>query len=353
MNIGFERHNLVVIGGVGPVSPSVRDALKQTLSGEPSIAGVAASNMVPFGGGDLVSQARLPHGGQPLTVRQVNINSDFLKVYGIKLMAGRNLSRQRGEDVYPDYGSKQPNLHANILISAAAARLFGFTPNKAIGQTIFYQPRKVRCNIVGVVDDTTFDGLQTPMVPIIYFNIPMRQELLSIRIRPGQTQAALAAIDRIWHRLVPTVAIDRQFQDASFDELFTDDEKQQAAIFTVFVGVAIFIACLGLFGLAAFTAGRRTKEIGIRKAFGARTRDIVFLLLWQFSIPVLMANAVAWPVSWYYLHDWLQGFAYRINLSPLYFVSAGLAALFVAWVTIILHVAHVAKANPVHALRYE
>ena len=104
-------------------------------------------------------------------------------------------------------------------------------------------------------------------------------------------------------------------------------------MFGIFVGIAIFIACLGLFGLAAFTAGRRTKEIGIRKVFGARTRDVVFLLLWQFSIPVLIANLIAWPLAWYYLHGWLQGFAYRITLSPLYFAGAGLAALLIAWAT--------------------
>ncbi len=352
MNIGFDRHNLVVIGGEEPLIPSVRDALKETLAAEPSIAGVAASNMVPFGGGDLVSQARLPDGVQQFTVRQVNMDPDFLQIYGIELLAGRNLSRQRGEDVYPDRASMQPNLHANILITAAAARLFGFTSNKAVGQMIFYQPRKVRCSIVGVVDDTTFDGLQTPMPPIIYFNNPNGQDLLSIRIRSGQTQAALAAIDRVWHRLAPTIAIERGFLDASFEQQFTDNEKQ-AGIFTIFVGVAIFIACLGLFGLAAFTAGRRTKEIGIRKAYGARTRDLVFLLLWQFSIPVLIANAVAWPVVWYYLHDWLQGFAYRITLSPMYFLGAGATAFVIAWATVFVHVRRVANANPIHALRYE
>ena len=124
-------------------------------------------------------------------------------------------------------------------------------------------------------------------------------------------------------------------------------------MFAVFVGIAIFIACLGLFGLAAFTAGRRTREIGIRKVFGARDRDVVVLLLWQFSVPVLIANLIAWPVAWYYLHDWLQGFAYRITLSPLYFLASGLAALLIAWATILGHALRVARANPIHALRYE
>jgi putative ABC transport system permease protein len=121
----------------------------------------------------------------------------------------------------------------------------------------------------------------------------------------------------------------------------------------VFVGIAIFIACLGLFGLAAFTAGRRTREIGIRKVFGARTRDLVFMLIWQFSVPVLIANLIAWPVAWYYLHGWLQGFAYRITLGPLFFLGAGAIALVIAWATVFVHAWRVARANPIHALRYE
>ena len=124
-------------------------------------------------------------------------------------------------------------------------------------------------------------------------------------------------------------------------------------MFGIFVAIAIFIACLGLFGLAAFTAGRRTKEIGIRKVFGARTRDVVLLLLWQFSIPVLIANLIAWPLAWYYLHGWLQGFAYRISLSPLYFLGAAAVALVIAWITVLVHAARVARARPVGALRYE
>ena len=124
-------------------------------------------------------------------------------------------------------------------------------------------------------------------------------------------------------------------------------------MFGVFVGIAIFIACLGLFGVAAFTAARRTKEIGIRKVFGARTGDILQLLLWQFSVPVLIANVIAWPVAYYYLHHWLEGYAFRVTLNPLYFLAAGLAALGIAWITVIAHAIHVARANPINALRYE
>ena len=306
---------------------------------------------MPFDGFGLTSQAVLPDGVQQFTVRNVNIDPDYLRVYGIKLLAGRNLSSTRGEDIFPEPDAKN-NPNANILISVAAARLFGFTPEKAVGQIIFYGRQKARCTIVGVVADTNYDGLQTPMPPMVHFYYPKGLGPLSIRIRPGHAQEALVAIDRIWHRQVPTVTIHRQFQDASFDKLFADDEKE-GAIFAIFVGVAIFIACLGLFGLAAFTAERRTREIGVRKALGARTRDIVRLLLWQFSIPVLIANLIAWPVAWFYLRHWLEGYAYRIALNPLYFLAGGLGALVIAWVTVMTHAVLIARANPVHALRYE
>jgi putative ABC transport system permease protein len=203
-----------------------------------------------------------------------------------------------------------------------------------------------------VVGDVNFDGLQDTMQPIFYYYRPKGLGPLSVRIRPGQTQAALAVVDRTWHRFMPDTAIRRRFQDESFDKFFNADERE-GRIFGIFVGIAIFIACLGLFGLASFTAERRTKEIGVRKVFGARTRDIVRLLLWQFSKPVLLANLIAWPVAWYYLQDWLKGYAFRIPLNPLYFLAAGLVALLVAWVTVIFHTVLIARASPIHALRYE
>ena len=235
---------------------------------------------------------------------------------------------------------QSPNPSANILINAAAARELGYTPADAVGKSIIVTRRGVASHlaIVGVVADTNFDGLQSGMQPFDYYYAPNWTRAISVRIKPGQTREAIAAVDRIWHRFVPSVAIVRRFQDASFDRLFSDDERE-GRIFAIFVGISIFIAGLGLFGLASLTAERRTKEIGIRKVHGARTRDILGLLLWQFSIPVLIANVIAWPVAYYYLHGWLEGYAYRISLSPLYFVGAGAVALVIAWATVIVHAA--------------
>ena len=187
---------------------------------------------------------------------------------------------------------------------------------------------------------------------MFYAYDPDNNREISVRVPAGGVPPALSAIDRIWHGFAPSMAVNRHFLDEDYEKQFLADE-QQGTMFGIFVGIAIFIAALGLFGLAAFSTERRTKEIGLRKTFGARTRDIILLLLWQFSVPVLIANLIAWPVTYYYLRGWLEGYAYRISLSPLYFIGAGGMALLIAWATVIVHAAHVARANPIHALRYE
>jgi putative ABC transport system permease protein len=196
-----------------------------------------------------------------------------------------------------------------------------------------------------------FGGANSEVVPRVYVYAGEAAGVFSVRVS-GDMPAALAYIDRTWHSFLPNLFNSRSFLDDKFAKLYAANQRQ-GEIFGIFVAIAIFIAGLGLFGLAAFTAGRRTREIGIRKVFGARTRDVTFLLLWQFSIPVLIANVIAWPIAWYYLHGWLQGFAFRISLSPLYFISTGLAALLIAWATIFVHAHRVARANPINALRTE
>jgi putative ABC transport system permease protein len=236
------------------------------------------------------------------------------------------------------------------MVNAALARALGYAPADIIGKTFLFEKSHMR--VVGVAADTLVDGARSPVRQTVYDYRPKQAQNLSIRIEPGHTREAMAYIDRVSRSFIHNAVLTRTFLDDRYEKLFQADQKQ-GQIFAVFVGVAIVIACLGLFGLAAFTAGRRTKEIGIRKVFGARVRDVVFLLLWQFSIPVLIANLIAWPIAWYYLHGWLQGFAYRIPLSPLYFLGAGALALMIAWATIFSHAHRVARANPINALHYE
>ncbi|HTT82992.1 MAG TPA: ABC transporter permease [Rhizomicrobium sp.] len=350
MDLGFNRENIVVVSNADEMTASARESFAHALAASPAIEGVAQSRPVPFESDIDNEDVRVP--GQPETffLRVIDMGFDMPQVYRMRLLAGRLLSRTRGADT--NSGSPTDGFMSgrNVLVSATAARRLGWSIAGAPGHTIIVHGAHL--TIVGVLDDIRMDGARSVPEPLIFYNSPDNISSFSVRIKPGQAQEALAAIDRTWSQFAPTVAVRRRFMDQYFDRLFAAD-AEQGVMFGFFVGIAIFIASLGLFGLAAFTAERRTKEIGVRKVFGARTGDVVRLLLWQFSIPVLIANAIAWPIAWYYLHNWLESYAYRITLSPVYFLAAGAAALVIAWATVIGHSLAVARANPVHALRYE
>jgi putative ABC transport system permease protein len=348
-SLGFRRDNVVVVSTYHSMTAAARDSFVAELRRHPGVVDVAQSGDVPFSGNETIAQMRLPGHPEYLTMKRELITPEFFHLYDIGLVAGRLLSDAHGEDRI-----KNPippgNDGRNIVISEAAAARFGLTPAQAVGKTVLYGPSHVR--IVGVMADTRIDGARQMARPMIYLYDRADSDQVSVRIAADRVPQTLTFIDGSWRRFAPNVAISRRFLTDDFEKLYQDDGRQ-GRMFAVFVGIAIFIACLGLFGLAAFTAGRRTREIGIRKIFGARTRDLVLLLLWQFSVPVLIANLIAWPVAWYWLHDWLQGFAYHITLSPLYFLGAGGCALLIAWATVFFHARRVAGANPIHALRYE
>ena len=346
IDLGFNRSHIVVIGNADAVSQGSRESLVEALRAAPSIVAAARSESMPFSGDTNLDNAQRPGSPEQIVLRRWDIEPGYLGVYGIKLIAGRALSRDRAQDAVQ--GKDKSAI--NIMVNEAAARRLGYSPQQAVGKTIRWRDRPA--TIVGVTGNIRLEGPQDTPPPLVLEYQPDILGQISVRTKPGQTRAALDAINRAWHRFAPNAAIQIAFPSDEFSKIFREDQ-QRGRMFAVFVGVAIFIACLGLYGLAAFTAQRRTKEIGIRKVFGARTRDLVRLLLWQFSIPVLIANAIAWPVAWYYLHGWLEGFASRIWLSPVYFVSAGLVALVIACATVSAHAFRVARANPVRALRYE
>jgi putative ABC transport system permease protein len=353
MDLGFDRGGIVVLRGITTLTPSASESLALALRTNPEIADVALSNAVPF---DLFNVANVPVQtpgmSQSFTAHLVNISPEFPSLYGMRLLAGRLLSTAHGEDVFTSYPFAGPGADAgrNVLINGEAARRFGYTAEEAIGKTIDLGAGHVK--IAGVLGDSMIDGVRESVLPAVYADYPGANTLLSVRIHGGRVSDTLSYIDKTWTSFAPGSAIQRYFLSDTFDDLFKSDEKQ-GAMFSLFVGIAILIACLGLFGVAAFTAERRTKEIGIRKVFGARTQDVLRLLLWQFSVPVLIANAIAWPIAYYYLHHWLESYAYRISLNPLYFLAAGAIALAIAWATIFAHALRIARASPIFALRYE
>jgi putative ABC transport system permease protein len=353
LDLGFQRSNIIVLNAAA-LTPSSRETLAQTLRSYPGVLTTALSGAVPFQNDRALGLARLPEQPDVISVNRILIDPEFPRLYGMSLVAGRLFSESRDQDRLIDSSDGDSNFPANeghnILINVAAAARFGYTPQQAIGKTIMYNVNHV--SIVGVLGDVKFDGAREPVKPTVYFNDKSRTNWLSVRLSGQDVPATLASIDRTWRALAPDTYLWEYFLGDQFGTLYRSDERQ-GVMFGVFVGIAIFIACLGLFGVAAFTAARRTKEIGIRKVFGARTRDILQLLLWQFSIPVLIANVIAWPVAYYYLHHWLESYAYRITLNPVYFLATGLTALSIAWLTIIAHSVRIARARPINALRYE
>jgi putative ABC transport system permease protein len=352
--MGLSRDGVVIIGAENLTS-TARESFAQALRINPAILGVTSSSILPFSGSE--SNSFVERVGEPqsrILVRTMDISPDFPSLYDMRLLAGRLLSDERGEDrlltgAHIDMKDGK-NEGRNILINLAAARKFGYSAMEAIGKVIVLDGSHV--TIVGVLGDSKIDGVKTPVQPTVFGYYPDENMVVSVRIRGDRVSDTLAFINKTWRVMAPGFPIQRYFLSDIFEKQFKADETQ-GNMFAFFVGIAIFIACLGLFGLAAFTVERRTREIGLRKVFGARTRDIVRLLLWQFSIPVLIANVIAWPVAYYYLHHWLEGYAYRITLNPLYFLAAGGIALAIAWVTIIAHAVRIARANPIMALRYE
>jgi putative ABC transport system permease protein len=191
-----------------------------------------------------------------------------------------------------------------------------------------------------------------PIEPIMFAWDEKSTNTLLIRHDGTDPNGTRERVARVWKHMLPQVPFDGQFSEERNADLYTADAAR-AQVFAGFAALAVVVAALGLFGLAAFTAERRTKEIGIRKVLGARTRDVVRLLAWQFSKPVILANLIAWPLAWWAMRNWLNTFDTRIDLGPLPFLFAGLVALVIAMATIASHAIKVARANPIHALRYE
>jgi putative ABC transport system permease protein len=295
-------------------------------------------------------------GGRQETFDIAPVDFGFLELYGLKPLAGRVFSRDHGEDgVFADpNATSQPTV---VLNEAAARRLGVSDPRAAVGRSLTWtnygapgHPMKPS-QIVGVVPDMPL-SVRSATDPIMYYVIPNRLGVLSIKLTGQDIPGTARAIDQTWKRTGHSAPIKETFMSQFRISLYLDLIIQGATI-GMCAALAVLIACLGLFGLSAFTTERRTKEIGVRKAMGADTGQVVFLLLWQFTVPVLIATAVAIPVSFLAMDWWLHGFAYHVDLSVWTFVLAAVAAILIAWGTVAYQSFVVARAKPVSALRYE
>jgi putative ABC transport system permease protein len=275
-------------------------------------------------------------------VKYVLVDESFVGTYGIKVLAGRSFSKDFGMDT------------ASYVLNESALRALGLkSPDEAIGKNFSYGGNGGK--IIGVINDFNFESLVQKIVPLVLLYPKGNTgdfSRISVKVDGRNMPAALEQIHQTWKQYLPDSPFDYTFMDENFAKLYVAQERE-GVIFSIFSGVAIFIACLGLFGLSSFTISQRIKEIGIRKVLGASVSNIVYLLSKDFMRLVLIAAVIAFPLAWYVMNDWLSAFAYRISISAWVFIVAALVAAIVALATIAALTIRAAVANPVKSLRSE
>ena len=322
----------------------------------PGVAAAACSSLNALNTPSAKNGSSVQIGGRQETFDIAPVDFGFLELYGVQPMAGRLFSRDHGEDgVLADPKS---TIQPTVVLNEAAARRLGYAdPKAAVGHAMVWSnagpdnPAFKPSQIIGVVRDMPLT-VRAATDPFIYFVQPNRSGILSIKLTGEDMPATVRAIDRAWKKTGHAAPIQEVFVSQFRISLYLDLIIQSATI-GLCAGLAVLIACLGLFALSAFITERRTKEIGVRKAMGADTRQVVLLLLWQFTLPVVAAAAVALPLGFFGLSWWLQGFAYHVALSAWSFVLAAAAAVVIAWLTVSWQSYAVARAKPAGALRYE
>ena len=335
---------------------------RQELAALSGVNSASCASDVAEGQGGSNTVVKLPSGAT-LTLQLASVDVGFLEMHGLKPLAGRFFDRRHGEDVRLEQPGATPDDQPSVVLNESAARVLGFkTAKDAVGRTISWTrwsagrgsglPPARSSQIVGVVRDFTLGSIRTQISPNLYFIDLCCANYTLARLDGRRLPETLPAMDRLWRRLGHDRPIQRSFESQNVQALYRDVYTQGVAV-AVCAGLAILIACLGLFALAAFTTERRIKEIGVRKAMGATTTDVVRLLLWQFTKPVLWANLIAWPLAFWVMDLWLKGFAYRVDLPAWLFVLAAAAAVVIAWATVSAHAWLVARARPATALRYE
>jgi putative ABC transport system permease protein len=365
---GFQREGLLQIEGIARRQLADRlGTLMAELQRVPGVKSVGRTSIGVATKSQINTVVQVPGRSEPVVLGNYLIDQGFIRTMGIPLLAGRELSESRPLDVdstslipTPEEQKMFAARGINILVNERAARDLGFTnPADAVGKQYpmgLVEPEygTVPVTIVGLVGDTRFRSIRQPLEAMSFILSQNGHSTLVLRYEDADPAALRERVEAAWQRVAPDVPFLAEFSEDLVSKLYAPEESQ-ARIFAGFAMLAVVVACLGLFGLAAFTAERRTKEIGIRKVLGARTGDIVKLLAWQFSKPVIIANLIAWPVAWLVMSRWVQRYdeVARVDIGVLPFLLAGLLALVIAIGTISTHAIRVARANPIHALRYE
>jgi putative ABC transport system permease protein len=344
-DLGYNRSQLITLPYYDALTEQY-DAFYNEVLSSSAIKSVGLSSRIPTGRLlDSQGSARVMKGDSLVNtgvdIKNVGIDEEFFDTYSIALVAGRNFSKNIPTDD-----------SLAFIVNEAAVRAFGWaSAEEGIDKDFLYGG--VKGKLIGVVSDFHFESLHQKVIPIVFMHTNQGGvNVLSVKLNEASAKSGIAHLEKIWKETLPGRPFEYQFMDDRYARLY-EAEQKAGLLFMLFSGFAIFIACLGLFGLATYNTLQRVKEIGIRKVLGASVPGILSLLSKEMVWLIVIANAVAWPVAWYFMSQWLSGFAYSVELSVAVFLLSGIAATLVALGTVSFQTIRAANGNPVQSLRAE
>jgi putative ABC transport system permease protein len=341
--LGFKKEQVLIINDAYALDKNV-DAFKNEVLSLPGVISGTLSSYLPVTNSsrsdNSYSKSPVMDAHTGFNMQAWLIDYDYLKTMGMEVVKGRNFSKEFGAD------------SSGVIINETTAKILGH--EDPIGKNIYRndnEGKQIIYTIIGVVKNFNFESLKQSIAPLSFF-LKKSTGLASFKVTTSDMPGLLKLIEAKWKAMAPGMPYSYRFLDESFNEMYQNEQRvgKTALLFSI---IAILIACLGLFGLAAFVAEQRTKEIGIRKVLGASVQGLVGLLSKDFIRLVLIAFLIAAPLAWYFMQKWLQDFEYRISINWTVFVAAGLIALFIAVATISFQAIKAAMANPVKNLRSE
>ncbi|HMK25917.1 MAG TPA: ABC transporter permease [Chitinophagaceae bacterium] len=340
-NPGFNKENIVIINGNDVDGNKIYPLFKQAVMKDPSIGGVASSD-IGLGAGEGWSRSGFDYKGKLKQVFEFFIDPEYIPLMRMQLLAGRNFDPVIMSDTV-----------TSVIVNESMVKDFGWTIDNAVGQTLLGYEETRTPVVIGVVKDFNFRPFSEKIGPQMFHQFKgYAPQKYFVKLKPGNPSEALASLQKAWVSLVPGIPFNYSFLDENLDN-FYKAEVRWGRIIGWAGGISIFLACLGLFGLAALAAVNRTKEVGIRKVLGASLSSIVRLLSKDFLKLIIVAFVIATPLAWYFMHKWLQDFAYRISIPAWIFIASSGLAIIIALLTIGSQALKAGIANPVKSLRTE
>jgi len=346
-SLGYDKEHIITLPYYNYLN-SPYEPFRTELLQNADIKDVARSSRIPTGRllDNMGASTYVGDSLRPITadIKFVATDYDFIPTYGLHVVAGRNFSRAYGTDT------------SGFILNESAVRAIGWKSSReAVGKNFKYG--SINGKVIGIIGDFHFESLHQKIVPIILINPATTASQsfynsLSVKVSGHNIPGTLATLEKTWKKYLPEIPYQYNFLDENFTRLYKS-EQRQGTIFTVFACIAILIACLGLFGLSAFSISQRIKEIGVRIVLGAKVNSIVTLLSRDFLKLVLIASVIAFPITWYAMTHWLEDLAYRVNLNWWVFVLSALLAVIIALGTVSFHAIRAAMSNPVNSLRSE